>query len=152
MIVYIVFFIGMCSILLWVTIRQKDAFPFSWYPMYSGTHALDKISIVRIALQQQDGGVAWWQSRFYRYPEYTGRKLRALQQAINSGTKNDVFVLLERNRLLLEVLRLIESEQGSAKDYTAFHIVERTVNNNLAITDRTIGIISFSELRNGKPA
>lgn len=151
MIVYIVFFIGMCSILLWVTIRQKDAFPFSWYPMYSGSHSLDKVNVFRVALQKQEGGITWWQSRFYRYPEYVGRKLQGLRQA-KAGTQKEVFVLLERNRLLLEVLRLIESEEGSAKDYTAFHIVERTVNNNLAITDRTIGIISFSELRNGKPA
>jgi len=150
MIVYIVFFIVLCGILLWVTIRQKDAFPFSWYPMYSGAHALSKINIVRIALQQQDGSITWWQSRFYRYPEYTGRKLQGLQRM--KGTKNEVFVSLERNRLLLEVLRLIESEQGSAKDYTAFHIVERTVNDNLVIADRTVAVVSFSELKNGKPA
>lgn len=152
MIFYLLFFIGVCAILTGITIARKDAWPFSWYPMYAAPHAPERVKVIRIGLQTQEGPVTWWQSRFYRYPEYTGRRLLQLQKAAAKSAGNTVFIILERNKLLLEVLRLIESEQGSASQYKAFHIVERTIGDNLAITDRTVEIVSFSELRNGKPA
>lgn len=150
MIFYIIFFIIMCVILLWVTIGRKEAWPFSWYPMYAGSHVAGKVNVIRIALQKPDGKLSWWQSRFYRYPEFTGRKLQQLRQAGN--VNNTIFLHLERNRLLLEVLRLIESEEGATHPYSGFHIVERTVSDHLEITDRTVDIVSFSELKNGKTA
>lgn len=148
----IIFFIIICGALLWVTIGRKEAFPFSWYPMYSGPNSLDKVRVFRIALEKTGGEITWWRSRFYRYPEYTGRKLKELRYMLRERVQNEVFVLLERNRLLLEVMRLIESEEGSVINYKAFHIVERTISDSLEITDRTVEVVSFTELRNGKPA
>lgn len=152
MVFYLIFFVVVCGILTGIAIARKDAFPFSWYPMYSAPHAPEKVKMIRLGLQAHDGAVSWWQSRFYRYPEYTGRRLLQLQKAVEKAAGNNVFITLERNKLLLEVLRLIESEEGSVRGYMAFHIVERTVNTNLEITDRTVSVVSFSELRNGKPA
>lgn len=150
MTVYIVFFVAMCAVLLWVAISGKEAFPFSAYPMYSGLHSPGKVNVIRIALQQQDGRLTWWKSRFYRYPEYTARKLQELHQAMKQDKQKEVFALLERNRLLHEVLRLIESEEGSIHRYQAFHIVERRGNEKLEIREQTLAVISFSELRHGK--
>ncbi|MET0393846.1 MAG: hypothetical protein ABW019_11930 [Chitinophagaceae bacterium] len=152
MVFYLLFFIVVCGILAGVTIVRKDAWPFSWYPMYAAPHAPEKVTVIRIALQAREGSVTWWRSRFYRYPEYTGRRLLQLQKAAAKRTGHAVFITLERNKLLLEVLRLIESEDASASHYKAFHIVERTVGDNLVPHDRTLEIVSFSELRNGKPA
>lgn len=151
MVFYLIFFVLVCAILAGITIARRDAFPFSWYPMYAAPYAPENVKLIRLGLQMHDGTVSWWQSRFYRYPEYTGRRLLQLRKAAEKAGTN-VFITLERNKLLLEVLRLIESEEGSVKAYKAFHIVERTVNSSLEISDHTIEVVSFSELRNGKPA
>lgn len=121
---YFVFFILCLIPLLWVTLRGKDAFPFSHYPMFSNLSDVNNVEVYRIALETHEGKLVWWKSEFYRYPEMVGRKFKDLYQIENEG--EEVFSNLERQRLLIQVLRLIEDEEKSTRQYQAFHVIKRT--------------------------
>jgi hypothetical protein len=152
MIFYECFFFLMLGVLLLTTVRGRDAFPFSHYPMFSDLHDVADIRIFRLALEKQTGEILWWHSEFYRYPEIVGRKLKQSFQSADGSEKTDVFVLLDRKKYLAEVLRLIEIEEGGFESYRAFHIVERRVRqteNAPEIADKTIAVIPFREIRSG---
>ena len=106
----IILFSTICILLLWATIMGKDIYPFSYYPMYSALHNPENISVFRIALEKKDGSIAWWESEFYRYPEYSGRKLRQLWQVKSENKQKEVILQLEQHRLLTAVLRIMEKE------------------------------------------
>ena len=144
---YVIFFLSICGMLLWVTIRRKEIYPFSYYPMYSSARNINEISVFRIALKKQDESVIWWKSEFYRYPEYVGRRLKQLCLARNYASENDVFLQLERKRLLISVLRILENEEKDISNYKAFCIVERRINNQFEPEDTIIETILLSSLK-----
>lgn len=146
---YAIFFFAICSILLWVTVMQKEAYPFSYYPMYSSPHQVSGVSVYRIAFKKQDGTMTWWESEFYRYPEYVGRKLKQLH-AINGGSvEKDVLLRLEQNRLLILVLRIAKEEGIPMGNYVTLCIVERKVTTDLKPEDEVIETIPLDNLRDG---
>jgi hypothetical protein len=134
-------------LLLWVTITGKDIYPFSYYPMYSVPRNLENISVFRIALEKKDGSIAWWKSEFYRYPEYSGRKLRQLWQVKSENKQKEVILQLEQHRLLIGVLQIMEKENIDINDYKAFHIIERTMQGELKPVDKTIEIVPLKRLK-----
>lgn len=146
---YSVFFILMCGILVWVTIRKKDLFPFSWYPMYSGSYRAGQVRILRIALQDRAGGVNWWKTKYYRYPEFIARKLDKLMQTAVDHPAGIGINILEQKRVLAEVLRLIEQEEGSVKNYVGFQIIERRMSDHFQIYDVVLKSFLFNEIRHG---
>lgn len=143
----IILFSTICILLLWVTITGKDIYPFSYYPMYSVPRNLENISVFRIALERKDGSIAWWKSEFYRYPEYSGRKLQQLWQVKNDDPKRDVILQLEKDRLLIAVLQIMENENIDINHYNAFHIIERTMQGDLKPVDKTIEIVPLKRLK-----
>lgn len=145
--VSIILFFAICILLLWVTIAGKDIYPFSYYPMYSAPHSLENISVFRIALEKRDGSLTWWKSEFYRYPEYSGRKLKQLWRTKSDDPKRDVMLQLEQHRLLIAVLQIMEKENIDINDYSAFHIIERTMQSDLKPFDKTIEIIPLNRLK-----
>lgn len=146
---YFVFFILCLIPLFWVTLRGKDAYPFSHYPMFSNLCDIKDVEIFRIALETNDGKLVWWKSEFYRYPEIVGRKLKELYQ-IENDTK-DVFLSLEKQRLFSEVLRLIEAEEKISEKYQSFRIVMRTAREDerkhLTIQEETVAILPFEGIK-----
>jgi len=149
MIFYIIFFIAVCAVLLLVTVMQKEAYPFSYYPMYSSMHKLNEISVYRIAFKKPDGSMTWWISEFYRYPEYVGRKLKQMH-AIDSGSaEKDVLLRLEQTRLLILVLRIAKEEGVPVGNYTTLCIVERKITTDLKPEDEVIEAIPLNNLRDG---
>ncbi|HJP62134.1 MAG TPA: hypothetical protein VJ844_01770 [Mucilaginibacter sp.] len=144
---YVIFFLVICGVLLWVTIRRKEIYPFSYYPMYSSARDINEISVFRIALKTQDESMIWWKSEFYRYPEYVGRRLKQLCLARNHASDNDVFLQLEHKRLLILVLRILEKEEKNISNYKAFCIVERRINDKLEPEDKVIETIPLSSLK-----
>lgn len=149
MLPYCLFFLLVCGMLLWVTILKKDLFPFSWYPMYSAQYKAQQVRVVRIALQDKNGGVNWWNSKYYRYPEFTARKLDKLMQLTFNNNIEGTVNLLEQKRLLAKVLQLIEQEEGTLKDYSAFLIIERRVDAALNVHDTIQKTFLLSEIRHG---
>lgn len=149
MIFYLIFFILLLAPLIWATARRKDAFPFSHYPMFSHLIDTDNVVVYRVALETKDGNTVWWKSGFYRYPEFVGRKLKNLYELEHEHKQ--LFFTLERQRLLIEVLRLIEVEAKDAEKYKAFQIVKRIArkdkHNKLKIKDETLAVIPFEEIR-----
>ncbi|MBS1522336.1 MAG: hypothetical protein JST50_15150 [Bacteroidetes bacterium] len=143
----IIFFFTICILLLWVTIAGKELYPFSHYPMYSGPHDLKNIGVFRIAIEKKDGNIVWWQSEFYRYPEYSGRKLQQLWEARNNNQQQEVFLQLERHRLLISILQIMKKENINADEYNAFHIIERTINSDLKPVNKTVEIIPLNRLK-----
>lgn len=146
---YAIFFLAICAALLWVTVMQKEAYPFSYYPMYSSAHQLNDISVYRIAFKKQDGTMTWWESEFYRYPEYVGRKLKQLHVINGNLAKRDVFLRLEQTRLLISVLRIAEEEGVLMDNYTTLCIVERKITTDLGPEDDVIETIPLDNLRDG---
>ena len=147
--IYIIFFCIICGLLLWVTLFRKQAYPFSFYPMYSAPQSVRRISVFRLALEKKDGTVVWWQSEFYRYPEYLGRKLQQLQNSGSDDAKNSVLLKREQKRLLLFALQIIEKEEGSINAYNAFRIIRRTIATDLRPLDEIIETIPILGLKDG---
>jgi hypothetical protein len=143
----VILFFTICILLLWVTFAGKELYPFSYYPMYSAPHDLKSISVFRIALEKKDGSIVWWQSEFYRYPEYSGRKLQQLWQARENNQQKKIFLQLEQQRLLISVLQIMEKENINTGEYNAFHIIERTINADLQPVDKTIEVIPLNRLK-----
>jgi hypothetical protein len=117
--------------------------------MYSTPHSVDQISVFRLALEKKDGTVAWWQSEFYRYPEYLGRKLQQIKNAGSDDIKKSTLLKLEQKRLLLIALQIIEKEEGNSDAYNAFRIIQRTTAADLQPVDEIIEIIPITRLKNG---
>jgi hypothetical protein len=147
MMIYVAFFLLICMVLVWVTISGRDAFPFSYYPMFSGLKKIQEVKVIRIRLESSDGKIEWWETEFYRYPEFVGKKMKVLYN--HDQGKAGIFYELEKKRLLNEVLRLIADEKGAKNTYTSFHIVERTIGVDLRIQDKILEVIPFSRLKNG---
>ena len=133
--------------LLCVTVRGREAWPFSHYPMFAQPHTLAQVEVFRVARETADGEIIWWRSRFYRYPERLGRDLR---QAQTLAQHNAALPLLEQRRLLAEAARLIRLEEGGASRYRALRIVRRTAafdrQQQLVVGEETIATVSFDSL------
>jgi hypothetical protein len=147
MIVYILFFAMICSVLAWVTVSGKDVYPFSSYPMFSAG-SKPPVKVIRLALEDEHGNITWWHSRFYRYPEFAGKKLASFYQE-NSSEKAHPAITLAKAKLLKELTRLINKEE-ECSDYKAFHIIERTITEGLQVTERTLEIIKIDAIENGR--
>ncbi len=137
--------------MLWAMARGKDLWPFSSYPMFSRLLSLRDVEVFRLALETTEAEVVWWRSEFYRYPELVGRRLKRIYRMEQEGGRTASVAQLERQRLLNEVLRLIDSECGGLAQYQAFRIVRRTLDPNdddhLSIDDQLIARIPFQEIK-----
>jgi len=146
----ILFAVVIVGIQLFITISGKDAWPFSSYNMFSAPLDLTEFGVFRVALERQDGEIVWWRSHFYRYPEQVGKRIRGLRQLENDTPKTRMVVALETRKLLIEVARLIQQEEGGLESYQAFHIIERKPgidrNNEIIIDDKTVARIPFLDL------
>ncbi len=145
---YYIFFIAICLVLAGVTIAGKDFWPFSHYPMFSIKQNLKDVKIWRVALEDKDGDIKWWQSTFVRYPEFTGRKLQKIYGLNMEGKKLSVFINVERDKLLKAVMKQVAHEQPES-NYTAIHIIERTVADTFKISEKTIDTIPLPQLNGG---
>ena len=145
------FFTAMVVGLVWATVSAKDSWPLSHYPMFSGLTKLEEVEVFRLALETRHGEIIWWQSHFYRYPEYIGGMLQMLDRFEREKQQPLSLALLARHRYLLEVLRLIALEEGSVQDYQAFHIVRRTASQNstqgIVLHDTTIARIPIADIQ-----
>lgn len=147
MVVYILFFAVICGVLTWVTVTGKDLYPFSSYPMFSAG-SKPPVKVIRLALEDRYGNITWWRSRFYRYPEFSGKKLAPFYQA-GSSEKAHPAIILAKAKLLNELIRLINTNE-ECSDYKALHIIERTITESLQITERTLEIIQIDAIGNGR--
>lgn len=147
---------GMILALAWATVRGKDAWPFSHYPMFSELAQVKDIVVFRLALETHEGEIIWWRSHFYRYPEQLGRILYKLDRLEREAKQPPFFSSLGRQRYLGEVLRLIALEEGSSQKYRAFHIVRRTAsqdgNHGVVIHDTRLSRIPIAALQRARHA
>ncbi len=145
---YVVFFSIICLALIGVTIAGKDFWPFSHYPMFSIEQKIEDVKVLRIALEDSDGKIVWWHSKFFRYPEFTGRKLQKIYGLNIGGKKLDAFINIERNKLLKAVMIHVEEEQPE-RSYSAIHIIERKITGSFKVSDKTIDIVQLEQLKLG---
>lgn len=147
----ILFFGTLVAVLIWVTINGKDIWPFSHYPMFAEPANLDNLLVVRLALETREGELIWWRSRFYRYPEFVGRKLKRTYQLEREQSRFSALAPLERRKYLAEVIRLIRFEEGTIDQYSAIHLIQRTASadpaHGLIIREQSLARIPLSELR-----
>lgn len=122
----IIAFTVVLGVLAWVTIRGQEAWPFSAYPMFSGRTAINKVRVVRIALETDTGARVWWRSAFYRYPEAVGLSLKKLY-APASTTSTTPLVSAQQQKIYAEVVRLLRQEEGDRHRYRALLVISRTV-------------------------
>ena len=146
--IYYIFFIAVCLILIGVTIAGKDFWPFSHYPMFSIEQKMEDVKVWRVALEDKNGHIEWWQSKFFRYPEFTARKLQKIYRLNIEGKKLTAFINIERNKLLNAVIKQVAREQPE-NSYIAIHIIERTVVNTFEVNEQTIDTIPLAELKSG---
>jgi hypothetical protein len=59
-----------------VTVMQRDAWPFSCYPMFSRPNTPETMSVFRIAFQYSNGTMRWWTPHFYKLQHSLGVDLR----------------------------------------------------------------------------
>jgi len=141
------FFILICISLAYISLFSQEAYPFSSYPMFSQTYQLQSIKIIRIAIEAKNGELIWWESKFYRYPQIIGNNIKKLTQLKNE--LNPKIYNLKLNKTLLYALNLFHNEYVTLNNYHSFHIIERSIDKNLKIIDKTISIISFEQIKNG---
>jgi hypothetical protein len=69
-----VFFLALGFIALsWLaTIRGRDAWPFSGYPMFSRPVRPEQIRVYRIWLEYPDGSTRWWRPHYYKLQQTFG--------------------------------------------------------------------------------
>jgi hypothetical protein len=148
---YVVFFSMIVGALLWVTVTGKDAWPFSSYKMFSSPMDLNDVTVYRVALEKQDGETVWWQSRFYRYPEFIGRNLKRIYEAKSTDPRFPTIAALEARKHLLDVMRLISIEEPSLDQYRAFQVVRRTARlddgNNIETKDEVVSKVPVDTLK-----
>lgn len=137
--------------MVWVTVRGKDAWPFSHYPMFSRLTGLGDVEIFRVALETRSAEVVWWRSKFYRYPEFVGRELRLLDAQTAERGPVAAIASLEKQRYLAEVLRLIEAEEGGIERYEALLIMKRRIQpdpaSRLLVKDELIFRVPTSKIK-----
>jgi hypothetical protein len=78
--------------------------------MFSTISSIENIVVYRLAFEKQDGTIEWWKSEFYRYPEFVGKKLAPVLHSSGTNHKTTIVSLLQKNKLLLDVIRLMELE------------------------------------------
>lgn len=148
-----VFFTAMIVVLVWATVWAKEAWPLSHYPMFSDATQLEEVEVFRLALETRTGEIIWWQSHFYRYPEYIGSRLQMLARFEREQRQPASLALLVRRRYVLEVLRLIAFEEGSLQRYHAVHIVQRTASHDstqrVVIHDTTMAKMLLVDIQPG---
>lgn len=152
----ILFFIVSAAVLwmlIWTTLRGRDFFPFSHYPMFSNSADVSNVEVFRLALETKANKVYWWKSEFYRYPEYIGRQLQKLYQMAKESDKISPFITLKKHHYLFEVLRIIEIEDKTIDNLQSLRIIKRTIireSGDLLINDEVIDVIAVSELIKSK--
>jgi hypothetical protein len=116
-----------CLYSLYLGWHGKDAWPFTRFPMFSRRLNPLDLKVIRFRLVTLDGGLKWWNPRFYRYPDRIGDKTMA------AGAPGVLWGAAE-------VLRLVALEEGGANRYKAVEVVERSWNGHRAV-DRILARI-----------
>lgn len=106
------------------------------------------VKVWRVALEDKDGNIKWWRSKFLRYPEFTGRKLQRIYELSINGKKLTSFVNIERDKLLKAVVKEIAREKPENL-YVAIHIIERTMSDAFQVIEKTIDTIPLAQLNSG---
>jgi len=108
-----------------VTLRRKDAWPFSCYPMFSSLMFPETLGVYRIALEHSDGSLRWWNPHFYKLQGTLGKRLvyaalarrtgevERIVQLVRSSTNEDSN--LEQARSLCVVLRRCQTAGDEIK-------------------------------------
>jgi hypothetical protein len=147
----IILFFLVLAPMIWVTVRGKDAWPFSHYPMFSRLTGVQDVEIFRVALETKSTEVVWWRSKFHRYPEFVGRQLRLLERQAAERGPTAAIGSLEKQRYLAEVLRLIEGEEGCLEQYEALLIVKRRIQpdheSRLLVKDELIFRVPLDQIK-----
>jgi hypothetical protein len=117
-----------------VTIRQRDAWPFACFPMFSTPIVPDGLRVHRIGLQDVRGRLCWWRPHFYKMQLTLGMRMSAALCSPLDQHKRLTYVLAE-------ILRCVAAERNSV-GVVAVCIVERTCTRNIEgvwqVADRTI--------------
>jgi hypothetical protein len=59
-----------------VTIRGRDAWPFSGYPMFSKPVSAERIRVCRIRLEYPGGESRWWRPHYYKLQQTLGLEFK----------------------------------------------------------------------------
>ena len=85
-------------VLLRVSIKSREYWPFSCYPMFSVKMDQSHLEIFRVALDQGDKGTCWWNPEFHRLPRAYGKAFRQSLDA--QGERADENDLTDEQRAL----------------------------------------------------
>lgn len=148
-----VFFYCVVAALIGITLRGREAWPLSAYPMFAGRQPLAEVVVYRVAWETPTGTTEWWRPHFYRYAEQVGLQLqRWHQHRATDGSAPGAWEQ-ESATCLREVLRLLEQEAGKPQPGRALVVVRRTVrerdDGGVSIQDETVAVHTLAALREG---
>ncbi len=115
-----------CALLVpaWVALaRQRDAWPYSYYPMFSGYLTPEKVVVLRIALERAGGERVWWRPRYAKLQEILGQEFQAL---VGSDLPPYGRRRWEAD-LVARVIHLIRHDRPAAGDLAAVCVLRRCV-------------------------
>jgi hypothetical protein len=126
------------------TLRRRDAWPFTGYPMFENAVSAEAIQVYRIALEFSDGECVWWHPQYYKLQQTLGTEYaRTLRLPPNSRTD-------QLSRLSLKISYFL-SEDSGAEGATAFRIIcrrpVRSADGTWGATDELVARISLPPLR-----
>lgn len=111
---------------LWITLKGKESWPFSCYPMFSKPIiASENMAYYRIALESENGAIDWWKPSF---PRHQRRVSLILEKAsLDMESKDSIET---KQRCLTELVKLLNREQPEHKHIAICIYLRRMVNND----------------------
>jgi hypothetical protein len=104
-------------------LRQRDAWPFSHYPMFSRRITAENLVVFRIAIEDAGGRIAWWRPRFFRMADRLCARLEELARDAPNAPP-DSPALLE---LFAHTERLILADNPVSKSCRAVLFIRRRI-------------------------
>lgn len=107
---------------MWVVAyRQRDAWPYSWYPMFSKPKNPERVVVYRIAIQLKTGERAWWRPRYGKVQESLGLGFQKLALSTALGPA----LAREEAELVARLIHYVRADSSPTEEAVAICVMRR---------------------------
>lgn len=107
---------------MWVVVyRQWDAWPYSFYPMFSKPQSPRRVVVYRIAFQLGSGERIWWQPRYAKLQETLGLGFQKLALSAASGLDK----VREEADLVAQMIHYVRGDLPLQQEIVAICVMRR---------------------------
>jgi hypothetical protein len=118
---------AVCAVLVGSSVAamlwQRDAWPFSHYPMFSGRITAEDVVVFRIAVEDSTGRVGWWRPHVFRLQDRLCTRFAELARHPQRAHVPSAALL----ELFAQTQRLILAESPGSNRWAAILFIRRRV-------------------------